>query len=105
MAENKGCFTMSFRQAKEYGIDYRDFEKVDQLPPEVPLVAVAGVWGRYQNIMCLFETGLGKRYLRNIYQRKNGYVIPELGRCAKTISTEETVTATTCSPLSLKTHE
>ncbi|WP_299085810.1 hypothetical protein [uncultured Ruegeria sp.] len=105
MAESNKRFTMSLRQAKECGIDFRDFERVDQLPSEIPLVAVAGVWGKFQNILCLFEAELGRRYLRNVYQRRNGYVIPELGICAKTISAGETVTVTTSPPLDLKDNQ
>ncbi len=38
-------FTLRFRQALEYGIDYREFEKIDRLPEGVPLLAIAGIWG------------------------------------------------------------
>lgn len=72
-------FTMSFHQARDYGIDYRDFAKVDCLPEGVPLTAVAGVWGDYSNIRCLFMDADGKGYMRNIRKwGDRGYLIKEL---------------------------
>ncbi len=77
-------FTMSYRQACDYGIDYRDYEKVTCSPKGVPLTAVAGVWGDYVNIRCLFEGEDGTRYLRNIRRWEDkGYSIKELGVDAK----------------------
>lgn len=78
-------YTMGFKDARLYGIDYRDYQKVSSLPLGVPLIAVAGVWGDYANIRCLFEDQQGNRYLRNIYGDSRGYVIRELGVNAKEI--------------------
>lgn len=36
-------FTMSYAQSRDYGIDYRDYEKVDCLPLGTLFIAVAGV--------------------------------------------------------------
>ncbi|MEX0303976.1 MAG: hypothetical protein AB3N24_16280 [Leisingera sp.] len=73
-------FTMSYHQARDYGIDYRDFEKVDYLPEGVPLIAIAGVWGDYSNIRCLFMDSDGNGYMRSIRKRVDkGYFIKELG--------------------------
>lgn len=80
-------FTMSFHQARDYGIDYRSFEKVDCLREGVPLVAVAGVWGDFQNIRCLFVDAEGNGYMRNIRRwGDKGYPIKELSIDAKEIS-------------------
>ena len=84
-------FTMSYHQARDYGIDYRDFENVDCLPEGVPLVAVAGVWGDYQNIRCLFMDAEGNGYMRSIRKQSNGYVIRELGVDAKELMVGENV--------------
>ncbi|WP_405108720.1 hypothetical protein L0Z65_14555 [Phaeobacter sp. BS52] len=71
-------FTLGFRQALEYGIDYRGYEKVDRLPEGVPLMAIAGVWGNYSDIRCLFIDQTGKTYRRHITGRAGQYVIREL---------------------------
>lgn len=77
-------FTMSYHQARDYGIDYREFKKVDCLPEGVPLIAVAGVWGDYSNIRCLFMDTDGNGYMRNIRKwGDQGYLIKELGLDAK----------------------
>lgn len=55
-------YTMGFKDALMYGIDYRDYEKVSTLPAGVYLAAIAGVWGDYSNIRCLFMTEDGKGY-------------------------------------------
>lgn len=47
-------FTLGFRKALDHGIDYRDFQKVDRLPEGIPLMTIAGVWGDYSDIRCLF---------------------------------------------------
>ncbi len=47
-------YTLGFRQALGYGIDYRDYKKVDRLPEGIPLLAIAGIWGNYSDIRCLF---------------------------------------------------
>ena len=79
-------FTMSFAQARDIGIDYRDYQKVDFLPSGVTVTAIAGVWGDYVNIRCLFEDADGNRYLRNIRRWGDaGYVIKELDLDAKDI--------------------
>lgn len=78
-------YTMGFKDALMYGIDYRDYEKVSTLPTGVPLVAVAGVWGDYANIRCLFMTEDGRGYLRNISWRGGQYIIRELEVNAKEI--------------------
>lgn len=79
-------FTMSFAQARDIGIDYRDYQKVDCLPSGVTVTAIAGVWGDYVNIRCLFEDADGNRYLRNIQRWGDaGYVYKELGLDAKEI--------------------
>lgn len=71
-------FTLGFRQALEYGIDYRDYEKVDRLPEGIPLMAIAGVWGDYSDIRCLFIDQDGQTYRRHITGRAGRYVIREL---------------------------
>lgn len=77
-------FTMSYHQARDYGIDYREFEKVNSLPEGIQLIAVAGVWGDYSNIRCLFMDADGKGYMRNIRKwGEKGYLIKDLGVCAK----------------------
>ena len=79
-------FTMSFAQARDIGIDYRDYQKVDFLPSGVTVTAIAGVWGDYVNIRCLFEAADGNRYLRKIRRWGDaGYVIKELELDAKDI--------------------
>lgn len=84
-------FTMSYHQARDFGIDYRDFKKVDCLPEDLPLVAVAGVWGDYQNIRCLFIDTAGNGYMRNVGKRRDGYVIRELGVDARELEVGESV--------------
>ncbi len=80
-------YTMSFAQARDIGIDYRDYQKIDRLPSGVELFAIAGVWGDYVNIRCLFQDAEGNRYLRNIARRGDaGYIITELGVDAKLIA-------------------
>jgi hypothetical protein len=71
-------FTLGFRQALDHGIDYRDFQKVDRLPEGIPLMAIAGVWGDYSDIRCLFIDQDGKTYRRHITGRAGQYVIREL---------------------------
>lgn len=78
-------FTMSFKDAMQYGIDYRDYEKVSRLPADVPLMAIAGVWGNYADIRCLFSDETGRRYLRSIAGRGGEYIIRELDINAKEI--------------------
>lgn len=79
-------YTLGFKDALEYGIDYREFEKVRRLPTGVPLMAIAGVWGDYADIRCLFEDEERNRYLRKIYGRNGEYIIRELGVNAKDIA-------------------
>lgn len=76
-------FTMSYGQSRDYGIDYRTFEKVTRLPEGVPLMAFAGVWGDYSNIRCLFIDAAGNGYRRHISGRDGEYIIQELGLNAK----------------------
>lgn len=76
-------FTLGFRQALEYGIDYRDYEKVDRLPEGIPLMAIAGVWGDYSDIRCLFIDQTGQTYRRHITGRAGQYNIHELDLNAK----------------------
>ena len=79
-------YTMSFAQARDIGIDYRDYTKVDCLPSGTPVTAIAGVWGDNVNIRCLFEDADGNRYLRYIRRWGDaGYIIKELGFDAKEI--------------------
>ena len=86
MTYNANSFTMSFAQARDAGIDYRDYTKVDLLPAGMPLTAIAGVWGDYSNIRCLFEDVEGNKYLRNIRKwGDTGYFLKELGVDAKQI--------------------
>ncbi len=85
-------FTMSFRQALDYGIDYRMFEKVRYLPGGVPLIAIAGVWGDFNNIRCLFIDRHGTRYMRNITKwGDKGFLIRELDLDAKEIAVGQVV--------------
>ncbi|MEP3895175.1 MAG: hypothetical protein ABJN52_14410 [Litorimonas sp.] len=84
-------YTMSFAQARDIGIDYRDYTKVDCLPSDIPVTAIAGVWGDNVNIRCLFEDTDGNRYLRNIRRWGDaGYIIKELGLDAKEIEVGQT---------------
>jgi hypothetical protein len=76
-------FTLGFRQAIEYGIDYRGYEKVDRLPEDVPLMAIAGIWGDYSDIRCLFIDQTGKTYRRHLTGRAGQYIIRELDLNAK----------------------
>ncbi|MEP2758541.1 hypothetical protein [Roseobacter sp.] len=77
---------MSFAQARDIGIDYRDYQKVDCLPSGVRVTAIAGVWGDYVNIRCLFEDADDNRYLRNIRRWGDaGYFVKELDVDAKQI--------------------
>ena len=79
-------FTMRFAQARDIGIDYRDYQKVACLPSGIAVMAIAGVWGDYVNVRCLFEDADGNRYLRNIQRWGDaGYLIKELGLDAKEI--------------------
>lgn len=79
-------FTMSFAQARDIGIDYRDYTKVDCLPSDIPVTAIAGVWGDNVNIRCLFEDADGNRHLRYIRRWGDaGYIVKELGIDAKQI--------------------
>lgn len=84
-------FTLGFRQALEYGIDYRDYEKVDRLPEGIPLMAVAGVWGDYSDIRCLFIDQTGKAYRRHLTGRAGQYIIRELDLNAKEIGMGQVV--------------
>lgn len=84
-------FTMSYHQARDFRIDYRDYQKVDHLPTGVTLKAIAGVWGDYANIRCLFECANGKRYLRDIRRWGDaGYFVGELNLDAKAINVGQT---------------
>ncbi|MEX0348233.1 MAG: hypothetical protein AB3N15_02330 [Paracoccaceae bacterium] len=86
-------FTMSFRQALDFGIDYRDFEKVRCLPKDVPLIAIAGVWGEYSDIRCLFLDKAGRGYMRYIQKwGDRGFLIRELGLDAKEIRIGQVIT-------------
>lgn len=76
-------FTLGFRQALEYGIDYRDYEKVERLPEGIPLTTIAGVWGNHSDIRCLFIDQDGQTYRRHITGRVGQYVIRELDLNAK----------------------
>jgi len=86
MRLNHKNFTMSFAQARDIGIDYRDYQKVDCLPSGTLVTAIAGIWGDYVNIRCLFEDVNGNLYLRNIQRWGDaGYIVKELGLDAKEI--------------------
>ncbi|WP_407977628.1 hypothetical protein ACJKIH_24590 (plasmid) [Brucella pseudogrignonensis] len=79
-------FTMGFKDALAHGIDYRDYKPVSKLPADINLIAVAGVWGDYSNIRCLFQDENGEGYLRNIRASGGQYIIQELGANAKEIN-------------------
>lgn len=86
MAFEHDKFTMSYHQSRDFGIDYRNFEKVARLPEGAPLTAVAGVWGDNRNVRCLFVDAQGKGYMRNIVKWGDAaYIIKELGIDAKKI--------------------
>lgn len=78
-------YTMGFRDALDYGIDYRQFKKVAKLPVGVEVIAIAGVWDDNVNIRCLFVDREGKTYRRHIQRGRLGYTINELGVDAKEI--------------------
>ena len=84
-------YTLGFRQALGYGIDYRDYEKVDRLPKGIPLLAIAGVWGDYSDIRCLFIDQTGKTYRRHITGRDGRYIIRELDLNAKEVQVGQLV--------------
>ncbi|MBD3664913.1 hypothetical protein [Sulfitobacter aestuariivivens] len=84
-------FTLGFRQALDHGIDYRDFDKVDRLPKSVPLMAIAGVWGDYNDIRCLFIDQIGKTYRRHITGRADQYIVRELDLNAKEMEVGQVV--------------
>ncbi|WP_417266971.1 hypothetical protein [Celeribacter baekdonensis] len=84
-------FALGFRQALEYGIDYRDYEKVDRLPEGIPLMAIAGVWGNHSDIRCLFIDQTGKTYRRHITGRTGQYVIRELNLNAKEVQVGQVI--------------
>ncbi|AXT35599.1 hypothetical protein D1820_11785 [Phaeobacter sp. LSS9] len=86
-------FTLGFRQALEYGIDYRDYEKVDRLPDGILLMAIAGVWGDYSGIRCLFIDETGQTYRRHITGRAGQYIIRELDLNAKEMEVGQVVVA------------
>jgi hypothetical protein len=86
-------FTMSYAQSRDYGIDYREFEKVTRLPEGIPLMVIAGVWGDYSNIRCLFLDEEGNGYCRNISGRGGEYIIRELGLNAKDLAVGQLLTA------------
>lgn len=77
-------FTMGFKDAMMYGIDYRDYKKVRELPKGIELTAVAGVWGDYSNLRCLFVTEDGDRICRTVFNRLK-YWVPEIERYGKEI--------------------
>ena len=79
-------FTLGFRQALEYGIDYRGYDRVDRLPEGIPLMAIAGIWGDYSDIRCLFIDHTGKTYRRHITGRAGRYIIRELDMNAKELN-------------------
>lgn len=80
------AFLCSFSVAMGRGLDYRTYEKCFKLPVDVELVAVAGVWGDFAQVRCLFVDRAGRKYRRHIQQSKDAYVIRELGLCAKEIT-------------------
>lgn len=84
-------FTLGFRQALGYGIDYRDYEKVDCVPERVPLMAVAGIWGDFSDIRCLFFDQTGQTYRRHITGRDGQYIIRELDLNAKEMEVGQVV--------------
>ena len=86
-------FALGFRQALEHGIDYRDYEKVDRLPEGIPLMAIAGVWGDYSDIRCLFIDQDGQTYRRHILGRAGRYIIHELDLNAKELHFGQVVVA------------
>lgn len=86
---------MGFKQALQYGIDYRDYEKVRELPKGVELTAVAGIWGDYSNLRCLFITADGERICRTVFNRLK-YWVPEIERHGKEIEVGETFTTKQC---------
>lgn len=81
-------FTMGFKDAIMHGIDYRDYEKVQELPKGVELTAIAGVWGDYSNLRCLFVTVDGDRICRTVFNRLK-YWVPEIERHGKEIEVGE----------------
>lgn len=87
MNEMTHPYAMGFHEAREHGIDYRDYKKVDCLPDGIELIAVAGVWGNSCNIRCLFVDAEGGRYMRAIRGGQGNYPIRELGVNAKEIRT------------------
>lgn len=81
-------FTMGFKDAMAQGIDYRDFEKVRALPTGIELTAIAGVWGNYSDLRCLFISESGKQICRTVWSRTK-YYIPELEKHGKDIKIGE----------------
>lgn len=81
-------FTMGFKDAMMYGIDYRDYEKIRELPKGIELTAVAGIWGNYSNLRCLFVTAGGDRICRTVFHGSK-YWVPEIERFGKEIEVGE----------------
>lgn len=79
---------MGFKDAMMYGIDYREYEKVRELPMGIELTAVAGVWGDYSNLRCLFMTSDGDKICRTVFNRLK-YWVPEIERHGKEVQAGE----------------
>lgn len=54
-------------------------------------MALAGVWGDYSNIRCLFIDEEGNGYCRSISGRDGEYIIRELGLNAKDLEVGQMV--------------
>lgn len=77
-------FTLGFKDAREIGVDYRDYVKVRKLPEGITLTAVLGVWGDYSDLRVLFTANDSKQYCRTVFHGTK-YYIPELDVFGKDI--------------------
>lgn len=80
-------FTMGFKEALKNGMDYRDYKKVRELPKNIELTAVAGVWGDHCDLRCLFVTANGDRVCRTVFNRLK-YWVPEIEKHGKEIQVD-----------------
>ncbi|EEX15087.1 hypothetical protein CSE45_0181 [Citreicella sp. SE45] len=61
------------------------------MPDGVPLMAIAGIWGDYSDIRCLFSDQTGQTYRRHITGRDGRYIIRELDLNAKEVQVVQLV--------------
>ena len=80
----KNLPTFSYRQARDHGIDTRDFETVMELPTGVQLTVICGVWGDRRNLRVLFELKSREVIIRHAFSNHE-YTIKEIGRPSRVL--------------------